>query len=206
MSKEKPIKYEIVQIINNHIDEVIDIHITSFPGFFLTDLGKEVLRVFYQSLLEDKSTIFYGVRINAQLVGFFVASKSPKSLYTKLFFKNILRFTVPLAFSFLKNLNLLKRMYTSFTSSNKYYIVPLYSSSLLSICVSPAHAGKGVGKILLNKLEKELIFYKNYGYYLTTDAENNYATNHFYLTLGFKLYDTYNQGNRLMNIYAKELK
>jgi ribosomal protein S18 acetylase RimI-like enzyme len=82
----------------------------------------------------------------------------------------------------------------------------MYSASLLSICVSPAHVGKGIGKILLTTLEKELQLRKRHGYFLTTDSNNNNATNQFYLNFGFKLYGSYGQGKRIMNIYVKDIK
>jgi ribosomal protein S18 acetylase RimI-like enzyme len=81
-----------------------------------------------------------------------------------------------------------------------------YTASLLSICVSTAHAGKGIGKTLLLRLEKELIAQNLSGYFLTTDAENNRATNYFYLNNGFKSCDIYNQGKRKMILYVKDLK
>lgn len=199
-------KVEIIEILEYHINQIVEIHIKAFPGFFLSELGIEVLRVFYKSLLQDKTTIFYGVKNEEGLVGFFVASIESKGLYTRLFLKNISRFILPLLFSFSKNLGLLKRMMTSASSSSKLEVSTIYPASLLSICVSPAHAGKGIGKVLLSTLEKELQFRKRHGYYLTTDAINNNATNQFYLNSGFRLYGSYSQGKRIMNIYIKDLK
>lgn len=81
-----------------------------------------------------------------------------------------------------------------------------YSAVLLSICVSPSSSGKGIGKMLLGKLEIELQLKGQSGYYLTTDKENNKATNFFYLNNGFQLYDVFLQGKRIMNVYLKDLK
>lgn len=197
--------YEIIEISLEHIDQIVEVHYVAFPGFFLTKLGKEVLRVFYRSLLQNKSTLFYGIRNDRELVGFFVASTAPYGLYARIFIENIYSFFGPLMIAFLKNIILLKTMITSIMSSNKYEVTPTYPAALLSICVSPAHAGNGIGKILLSRLEKDLLMLKQNGYFLTTDAENNDATNHFYSSNGFKLYNTYTQGKRKMNIYIKDL-
>ena len=186
--------------------DIAKIHCIAFPGFFLTDLGKGVLRVFYAALIQDNSTIVLGLRKNQTLVGFFVASIAPSGLYTRIFKKHFLMFFAPLTISFLKNISLLGRMITSIHSSKSYVVPSGNSTSLLSICVSPSFAGKGMGKLLLTKLEEELILQKIEGYYLTTDKENNVATNHFYLSNGFKLYDVFSQGKRKMNIYLKDLK
>jgi ribosomal protein S18 acetylase RimI-like enzyme len=186
--------------------ELIAIHCLAFPGFFLTDLGKDVLLVFYTALIQDKSTIVWGLKNDQKIIGFFVASTTPKGLYTKIFLNNISRFIVPLTISFIKNISFLKKMIISFNSSNSLDVTSTYPSSLLSICVSPAYAGKGVGKMLLNKLENELKLQNQIGYYLTTDSDKNDATNKFYLNFGFKLYGSYAQGKRVMNIYVKDIK
>lgn len=198
--------FRIIEISLNDIDRIVEIHCIAFSGFFLTHLGKDVLRVFYRSLFLHKSTIIWGVKKDQDLVGFFVASTTPKGLYTRIFLKHFLRFFAPLTISCLKKISFLKKMIISVTSSNSYNVPLTYPASLLSICVSPAYAGNGIGKMLLNKLEKELELLKQRGYYLTTDAEKNDATNQFYLSYGFKLYDVYSQGERIMNIYVKDLK
>lgn len=95
-------------------------------------------------------------------------------------------------------------MITSFSSSKAFDVLKAYSAALLSICVRPTFSGKGVGKMLLGKLENELVSKGQNGYYLTTDKENNEATNHFYLNYGFQLQDVFIQGKREMNIYLKD--
>jgi len=85
-------------------------------------------------------------------------------------------------------------------------VTKVFSVALLSICVSPSSSGKGIGKLLLGKLENELELKGKNGYYLTTDKENNVATNHFYLNNGFQLHRVFLQGNRIMNLYVKDLK
>ena len=197
---------KLIQLKKEDAAEITVIHCLAFPGFFLTDLGKDVLLVFYSALIQDKSTIVWGVKNDQKLIGFFVASTTPKGLYTRIFLNNISKFVAPLTISFIKNISFLKKMITSFNSSNSLDVTSTYPTSLLSICVSPAYSGKGVGKMLLNKLENELELQNQIGYYLTTDSEKNDATNHFYLSYGFKLHGVLSQGKRIMNIYVKDLK
>lgn len=197
---------ELIELKKENAAEITEIHILAFPGFFLTDLGKDVLRVFYAALIQDESTIVWGIKNNKELVGFFVASTSPVGLYARIFKKHFFKFFLLLTISFLKNMSLLKRMITSFTASKSFDIPKSNSAALLSICVSPTSSGKGIGKMLLGKLENELVLQGQYGYYLSTDKENNEATNHFYLNNGFQLHDVFMQGKRIMNVYLKDLK
>lgn len=197
--------FQINQLRTEDTTDIVEIHLNAFKGFFLTNLGKNVLQVFYAALIEDKSTIAWGVKNEKYLVGFFVATTLPNGLYARIFKKHFFSFFIPLTLSFFKNLTLFKRMIISIKSS-KFILPPSdYSSSLLSICVSPQFAGKGVGKILLAKLEEELMLQKKKGYYLTTDTENNDATNNFYLINQFDLFNVYYQGKRKMNIYIKKI-
>ena len=108
--------------------------------------------------------------------------------------------------SFFKNISLLKRMIISFSSTNSHTVPSIYAASLLSICVSPSYAGKGIGKMLVGKLESELLDQNQQGYYLTTDTDNNEATNYFYLKNNFQLQTVFSQGKRKMNLYVKDLK
>jgi GNAT superfamily N-acetyltransferase len=183
--------------------EIASIHSLAFPNFFLTALGEQVLKVFYASLIDDKGTIASAVKENNSIVGFFVASTEPNGLYARIFKKNISIFFFPLTLAFLKRPSLLKRMIVSLTSTKSYNIPDNTMPALLSICVKPDSAGNGVGKVLIGELERALIAQSKNGYYLTTDAENNIATNQFYLKNGFHLHTAFFQGKRSMNLYTK---
>jgi len=190
-------------LTKNDAKEIASIHSLAFPNFFLTALGEQVLKVFYASLIEDKGTIASAVKENNSIVGFFVASTEPNGLYARIFKKNISSFFFPLTLAFLKRPSLLKRMIVSFTSTKSHNVPDNAIPALLSICVKPDSAGKGVGKVLIGELEKALIAQSKNGYYLTTDADNNIATNQFYLKNGFQLYSSFFQGKRRMNLYTK---
>lgn len=92
----------LIQLEENDLNNIVNIHILAFPGFFLTDLGKDVLRVFYEALIQDESTIVWGIKNNKELVGFFVASTAPIGLYARIFKKHFFKFFLPLTISFLK--------------------------------------------------------------------------------------------------------
>ncbi len=181
------------------------VHSESFPKFFLTTLGQPFLSVFYSSLLSEENTICWGIKENKNLIGFFVATKNSDGLYKKIFIHNFFRFLIPLLTAFLKNINLFFRLIKSFNSTKEHKVPIDYKASLLSICILPTSSGKGLGKLLINKLENELIQRNITKYYLTTDADSNESTNIFYQKNQFSLYLNFWQGNRKMNLYLKNI-
>ncbi len=187
------------------ISEIVSIHVEAFPDFFLTKLGKDVLYQFYYYLVNDYNTISYCVKKNGMIIGFVLASFHANGLYKRIFFRGFLNFFPPIFLSFLKNPSLFKRMLISFISTGKHKTPQSQAASILSICVRPDNAGKGIGKMLIDKLENELILHNVDSYYLTTDADNNELTNNFYLKNNFQLYSTFWQGKRSMNLYIKEI-
>jgi hypothetical protein len=195
----------LVKPETSEVSEIVNIHLDSFPNFFLSNLGNNVLFQFYSYLLKDVNTIAYCVKDGGVIVGFLFFSKQAKGLYLKLFIRGFVNFIAPLFFAFLNNPYLLKRMIISFLSSRKYKTENNIRASLLSICVRQINAGNGLGEKLLKKLEYELMLQKVEKYYLTTDAENNELTNKFYSKNNFALHSTFLQGKRRMNLYIKEL-
>ena len=194
-----------IQINKNNINDLTSLHRKAFPGFFLTNLGEKVLNIFYLALIEDKSTISWGVREGERLVGFFVASTNSKGLYLRIFIKKFHKFILPLLSLFLSKPLYFFKMYISYCSTKDKSLPINCSVSLLSICVHPNESGKGIGKLLIHQLEfllKKLHFNE---YYLTTDSDNNFSTNNFYLKNCFQIHSTYWQRNRKMNIYIKKI-
>jgi ribosomal protein S18 acetylase RimI-like enzyme len=198
-------KIILSKLIEEDSKEIALIHQKAFPGFFLTELGFKVLQVFYKSLIKDDSIIAWSVSNENGFIGFFVATKNTQRLYFKIFIKNFHFFFIPLLTSFFLKPYLFFRMITSFNSSNNYKIPIDFHASLLSICVHPDYSGIGLGKLLIEKLENELLVCDISKYYLTTDADNNDLTNKFYLKLGFISYESFYQGKRKMNVYLKNL-
>jgi ribosomal protein S18 acetylase RimI-like enzyme len=197
--------FSIAKIRNCEIPEIVEIHLKSFPNFFLSNLGKDVLFHFYSQLLQENNTISFCVKNNKKNIGFVFASTRTEGMYTRIFKHGFSKFFLPLILSFFKNPNLFNRMIISYISTRKHKLNTSIPASILSICVIPESAGRGIGKVLLDKLENELIRLGLNGYYLTTDADNNDLTNRFYLKNDFRLNSTFSQGKRRMNLYLKDL-
>lgn len=194
------------EINDNDITDVVKIHLRSFSGFFLSELGIKNLEIFYKSLLLDKKTVFIGCKQNNQLLGFLVANEFSTGLYKRIFIKNFLVFLPHLLIRFIKKPSLLFRMITSYSSSSKILTPNNCEASLLSICIDPNESSKGIGKELISQLDKRLADRNISAYFLTTDAKNNDYVNQFYIKQNFTQYSEFLQGSRLMNVYIKKLK
>jgi len=201
----KDFTYNIVKLSKEDASEAAELHIRAFPGFFLTNLGKSVLTLFYESMINDPSCVAFGIKSNNKLFGFQVSALKSESIYRRIFQQNFFRFVPYLFLRFLKNPFLLFRMIISYKSATEHKKPNDCNATLLSICVDPSLSGKGFGKELIKSLEAELIQKHLSCYCLTTDANNNFFTNQFYLKNGFVLYSDFFQGRRHMNLYIKYL-
>jgi hypothetical protein len=94
--------YSFSEITSVDCSELAQIHIKAFPNFFLTQLGKKVLAVFYNSLINEKATVAWCLKMDTKIIGFFVSSTQLSGLYRYIFKKNFTRFFYPLLVAFIK--------------------------------------------------------------------------------------------------------
>jgi ribosomal protein S18 acetylase RimI-like enzyme len=201
----KDLPYNIIKLVKEDASEAAEIHMRAFPGFFLTNLGKSVLTLFYESIINDSSCVAFGIKSDNKLLGFQVSALKSEAIYRHIFQQNFFRFVPYLIIRFLKNPFLLFRMIVSYKSATEHKKPDNCNAALLSICVDPSFSGKGFGRELINSLEAELVQKHLNCYSLTTDANNNFFANQFYLKNGFVLYSDFFQGSRHMNLYIKYL-
>ena len=189
-----------------NIDEVVDIHIQTFTGFFLTFLGKGFLRHLYKGfIIHDKSNIIGAFDESGNMMGFLAYSEDISELYRHLLKKSIIPFAWYSFIAFLKKPKIMFRLLRAFTYSNRSKSEDPYIE-LSSIGVLPAAKNKGIGTMLISEL-KNLANTNKFKYIkLETDKINNDSVNAFYLKNGFKLYKSYvTCEGRQMNEYRYEL-
>lgn len=185
--------------------QVALLHKKAFSGFFLTELGVNFLRVFYQSIFSHDKSINIGLFEDQKLIGFAVGAKNRKSFYSNILKKNFIRLALFAFFPLLFNPLKIYRLFISLTSHQKTNKTILDDAILLSICVDPISKTKGHGKLLLSNFEK-VAFKFSALISLTTDAENNDSVNSFYAKNGYELHHSLYQGKRKMNYYIKYIK
>lgn len=197
---------EICRIRHEWIEDIVEIHISSFPNFFLTFLGPNFLRIFYNRFVKDSRGICFAYLENGKIMGFVVGNIDPPKFYANLLKYDWFKLgvaAIPALLkrpkSFFRILNNTQRAYKGMPNAS--FIV-----ELSSIAVLPSFQGKGIGKQLVSAFIKEAAIREAKIVYLTTDAENNDVTNSFYKNLGFRIKRVYKtREGRIMNEYWYKL-
>ena len=169
---------------------VVDIHLRSFKGFFLTFLGPSFLNLLYQATLTDASGIVLVADNERRIMGFVSGTTQPAGFYTRLLKHHLFGFLGCSLQGFLKKPGILPRLLRAFSMPGQ----PLPAencTTLMSIAVDPECQGQGIGKLLVNNFLEEAKVRGAQHVNLFTDALDNDAVNQFYQSLGFKEVRTY---------------
>jgi len=183
------------------IDDIADVHIWAFSGFFLTFMGKGFLRAMYKSYCEHPNSGLLLATEEDCLVGFLAYSADMSGLYKYMIKKRLPLFAWYSCSALCKKPVIFMRLLRAFLRPSEAKREESYVE-LASICVRPEIKSKGVGTALINEL-KSIVDFDNYSYIkLETDAKDNDAVNAFYVKNGFVLDNVYKTPEgREMNEY-----
>jgi ribosomal protein S18 acetylase RimI-like enzyme len=189
------------------IPQVVDVHIHSFPGFFLSFLGPRFLRLYYSNVCSTSDGIsFVYLGLDGKVKGFIAGTTNPRGFYYRLLKKNWLGFfwaSIPAICSKPLIVSRLIRAIT-FPSSTPF---GEHVAGLFSIGVLPGAQRSGAGRQLVIRFLEAAKRKGCLTVFLTTDRDNNEHVNNFYCDLGFTLQRQYEtpEGRR-MNEYWINLK
>ena len=194
--------------MNADLESLVSIHISAFPGFFLTNMGRRFLKQYYYGYLEMDETLLVAVDNTDKIVGFVAGLKDSEGYYLHMK-KRWYRFIIPVALAML-NFDLLstctQRILTILRSNkvNEEMHVPVGFHELTSIAVSPAARQVGAGKSLMGAyLESVKTIAGIKGVFLTTDSKENANVQQFYKSMGFRVIAEFVQGEkRKMSAYS----
>lgn len=184
------------------INAVVDIHLATFQGFFLTFMGKGFLRKMYSSYCEHENS---GLLIAAdecnKVLGFLAYSQNMSALYKFMIKTKLIPFAWYSAGAFFRNPKSFFRIVRAFLKPSESKREEEYVE-LASIGVSPAAKQGGIGSQLITTLKEQVDFARFAYISLETDAENNEGANRFYVKNGFVLERMYaTPEGRKMNEY-----
>lgn len=199
MEIRKPEKKEVYAIS--------DIHLKAFEGFFLSELGREFLSTYYNTVRENDRGVLLGCFEDNKLLGFCAATTLSEGFNKHLVKSNFFSFSKIGIFLLFSRPKALFRLLKNFTKSDPSVSDDGEYAELLSIGVSPTAQGKGVGKKLLMALEEYLNEMNVSQLSLTTDFFDNEKTLNFYKGLGYDImYDFVAYPDRRMYRLIKKIQ
>jgi len=196
-------------LIDSDLKMAVKIHLSSFPGFFLSFLGPHFLELFYRSFLEDPTGIgFVATDENGCILGSVVGPLVPGGYFKRLIKRRWWKFCLASASPLLRRpwiaLRLLRALWYCGAAPTGDSVP---RALLSSISVAPEAQGQGVGQALIKAWLFEVRRRRGQGAFLTTDAEGNEGVNCFYQRLEWKLESSYTTAQRRrMNRYIYDFR
>lgn len=190
-----------IKVLTNQfeLNDVINIHLSSFKESFLTSMGRRFLQPLYEGFFKhSKSNIICAYDDDNNIIGFLAYSKNLSELYRFIIKKNFFKLTVAAGIAIIHKPYIIVKLLRAMKSCKEEKIKENFIS-ISSIAVSLNHANQGTGTQLINYIKQKE---KKSGYKsikLETDGKNNDAVNQFYLKNQFILTNSYvtNQGRQL---------
>jgi ribosomal protein S18 acetylase RimI-like enzyme len=185
------------------VPAVVNIHIHSFPTFFLTFLGSGFLRQLYAAIIEDSTGIaIVAKNEDGAIIGFVAGTLEPSGFYRRLIVHRLWRFARAAFMPLVRRPTILPRLLRALTMPQKSQAIGERTALLMSIAVSPDTQRSGVGRALNEAFLNEAFGRGSHRVILTTDRIDNDAANRFYRQQGFRLARTFvTPEGREMNEY-----
>jgi ribosomal protein S18 acetylase RimI-like enzyme len=196
---------QLKNISTNEAKSAAEIHLSSFPGFFLTRLGISFLHLFYTSLLKDSFSTLVGAYEGDKLIGFVCFTIKPRGIYSRIVRIKLFGFVGWLTTIIMTRPTIINEVWNLYRYNTGFTTPDEYSALLMSICVLPECKSRGLGAALIDAAENTMRKRNVSGYYLTTDAVDNERVNNFYRGKNLELYCSFMQGSREMNVYTKNI-
>lgn len=192
-------------MVLSDLEAVVEIHLNSFPGFFLTFLGHDFLALLYKSMQSDPECVVLVASSNGQIEGFVAGVMHQGGFYQRLIKRQKWAFALAALGALLRRPAIAPRLLRALKRPADVQQASA-EAGLMSIAVRLESEGKGIGKRLVEAFCQELARRGVHAVCLTTDRDNNDRVNHFYQKLGFCLSRSYaTPEGRAMNEYIISL-
>lgn len=186
------------------VNRIVEIHLSSFPGFFLTFLGEGFLKYLYKGYIKHPDSGIIVASEENQIIGFLAYSTNISQFYSFLLKKYFFPFAWYGFLGALRSPKSILRIIRALTYPNKTKENHEKYVEISSIAVNPKAQTKGIGSDLIKFLCESFIDSPFKQIRLETDAENNSKANAFYQKNGFIIEKTsISPEGRVMNHYVK---
>ena len=173
-----------------YVDDIVEIHLNTFMGFFLTFLGKGFLKTLYKGFISHSQSGIIVALKEDKPIGFCAYSEDLSGFYKYLIKKKLPWFAWYAAGAFIRKPKVLFRLLRAFSYSDESKRVESYVE-LSSIGVMPEEKNQGIGSAMIKYLCEILDVSKFKYIKLETDRDDNEIANCFYQRNGFVLDHAY---------------
>lgn len=184
----------IEKLEQRDIDQLVRLYRRELPGF-LSDLGDDFLKRFYQASLSIPKMYTIVEKQNEQIIGFATFVTSVKELYFRTISQDILGFAWIFLRYFITHIDKTIKVLQAFTYPGFREDIP----ELLTIVVDKNHQGKGIGRKLFSRVSEELAKKGVKEFKISTYA--CMRANGFYKKIGCKFDRSFNFLSEKMNYY-----
>jgi len=186
------------------VREVVRVHMSGFPGFFLTFLGPGFLRELYRGIVSDPAGVAFVTEHGGVITGFVAGTTDPSGFYSRLMKRRLLQFGIQAAIATLRRPSAAPRLLRALGRSSAAPDAKTGRAELMSLAVLPSARGGGEGGKLVEGFVTRSRELGSTTVFLTTDAVGNDDVNAFYVRRGFALARTFTtREGRNMNEYEK---
>jgi len=186
--------FRVRQMCLTDVEEVVEVHLAAFSGFFLSRLGPRFLETYYKTALSDPGTRALVAVSPSGLIGFGLANSDPGGFYSRLLRDEWLRFAVAALPALLSDPAVVPGLWRALNKPADAARDPGIAG-LFSLAVLPSMHGHGVGSHLVRGLVSELGSSGATGMTLETDARSNQVVRQFYEGMGFTAIRRYEVGD-----------
>jgi glycosyltransferase involved in cell wall biosynthesis/ribosomal protein S18 acetylase RimI-like enzyme len=186
------------------VQRVVEIHLSSFPGFFLSFLGPRFLRLFYAEAVALNEIALVACD-DATVIGFVMGSVGPGMFFRALLGRKLIAFAIASFPAMLRRPSASLRIARALAKPKRATKLK-GTATLLSLGVSPSSQRLGAGKALVRSFLEAAARRGSQRVDLTTDKLDNDRTNHFYASLGFQVArEIVTPERRVLNEYEIDL-
>lgn len=187
------------------VPAIVDIHLLSFPGFFLSSMGPTFLRHLYQGIIRDVTGFVLVVAPGDRIRGFVAGTTSPAGFYGRLLRRAWPQFFMASIPPLLRKPGIIPKLLRSLRKPGEEDRAEA-GALLMSLAVDPKFQRNGDGRLLLAHFCERCRAAGVNRVRLTTDGAHNDGVNTFYTRQGFQLSKTFETPEgRIMNEYTREL-
>lgn len=183
------------------LEIVVDLHLLTFKGFFLSSMNRGFLRCLYQSMCEFEDSTLLMAFDGERPIGFIAYVTNISNLYKYMIKRHLLTFGWHSFLAFLRKPSICAKLLRALKMPSKTKR-DSHTVKLSSIGVDPDYRKHGVGSRLITEMKNNTDFEVIDYITLETDAVDNDHANKFYQKNEFKFsYQFVTPEGREMNVY-----